>query len=303
VKRLAGCDSSCFIHRRYYNLDICVILSHLKGEAQQVVALFPRPTPKTWVFVYLGQRLTYIAYLDEFGHIGPYIGRTDPKHNDSPVFGLAGFVITASEVRNFGTWFFKRKCELLDFEIKRSGSHPALWEKKGASLYTVANVTKYAELRQFTNRLLNKIESLGGFVFYVGIKKSAKIDLHNPNRLYARVLLEAIKRIDSFCDLDCVPPSNFILALDEHDQRSALITEAARSMYSAVQPRRRLIEPPFHLESHRYQTVQAADWIAGLVGRFGAFWADPEAYPENAIFMKYFEQRLHRVARRSGIRN
>jgi hypothetical protein len=247
--------------------------------------------------------LTHIAYLDEFGHIGPYIGRVDPKHNDSPVFGLAGFVIPAPEVRNFGTWFFKRKCELLDFEIKRSGAHPALWEKKGASLYTVANVAKYPELRQFTNRLLNKIESLGGFVFYVGIKKSTKIELHNPNRLYARVLLEAIKRIDSYCDQDCVPPGNFILALDEHDQRSALITEAARSMYSSTQPRRRLIEPPFHLESHRYQTVQAADWIAGLVGRFGAFWTAPEEYQENVIFMKHFEQRLHRVARRSGIRN
>lgn len=46
--------------------------------------------------------------------------------------------------------------------------HPAIWEKKGASLYTVTNVTRYRELRNTTNRLLNKIESIGGFVFYVG---------------------------------------------------------------------------------------------------------------------------------------
>ena len=77
--------------------------------------------------------MTYFAYLDEFGHIGPgYISRADPRYKESPVFGLAGFVLPAAEVRGFGTWFFQRKCELLDFEIKRSGEHPALWEKKGS---------------------------------------------------------------------------------------------------------------------------------------------------------------------------
>lgn len=32
--------------------------------------------------------MLYIAYLDEFGHIGPYISRLDKRHNDNPVFGL-----------------------------------------------------------------------------------------------------------------------------------------------------------------------------------------------------------------------
>ena len=114
--------------------------------------------------------------------------------------------------------------------------------------------------------------------------------------------LEAIKRVDEFCENDCDPPDNFVLILDEHDQRSALITEAARSMYARNDRRRRLIEPPFHLESHRYQTLQAADWIAGLVGRIGAIWADPAAYPECDVFRRYFEHRINRVSRRSGIR-
>ncbi len=61
----------------------------------------------------------------------------------------------ADEVRGFGTWFFQRKCELLDFEIRRSGEHPAVWEKKGSSLYTVKNVERYPELRRTTFRLLN----------------------------------------------------------------------------------------------------------------------------------------------------
>ena len=246
--------------------------------------------------------LTYFAYLDEFGHIGPYVSKRHTRHNDSPVFGLAGFVMPSEHLRGFGTWFFQRKCQLLKFEIERSGQHPALWEKKGASLYTARNVSRYVELRKLTNRLFNKIASLDGFVFYVGIKKTARPANHNPNRLYIRILLEAIKRIDEFCGQDCQPASHFVLMLDEHDQRSALITAAARSMYAKTGRRRRLIEPPFHLESHRYQTLQAADWIAGLVGRLGAAWADPAAYPESEVFRRYFEYRLNQVSRRSGVR-
>ena len=47
--------------------------------------------------------MTFFACLDEFGHVGPYVSRTDPHHNDSPVFGLAGFVLPVGEVRGFGT--------------------------------------------------------------------------------------------------------------------------------------------------------------------------------------------------------
>ena len=218
------------------------------------------------------------------------------------MFGLAGFVLPSEEVRRFGTWFFQRKCELLAFEIDRSRQHPARWEKKGSSLYTVTNVTRYAELRKFTNRLLNKVMALDGFVFYVGIRKTEPPGVHNPNRLFQAILREAIRRLDECCDVDCQPPEDFVLILDEHDQRSELITEAARSMYAREEPRRHLIEPPFHLESHRYQTLQAADWIAGLVGRLAAAWTDADTYPENEVFRRYFEDRLNRASHRSGVR-
>ena len=247
--------------------------------------------------------MTYIAYLDEFGHVGPYIARTDPRHNDSPVFGLAGFVMPVDEVRGFGTWFFQRKCELLDFEIQRSGEHPAVWEKKGSSLYTVRNVERYPELRKMTNRLLNKIEAVGGRIFYVGIRKTAEPVAHDANAMYSNILAEAIRRIDAFCRENHPSPELFLLALDEHPLRAGLLTAAARDMYGGDEPRRQLIEPPFQLESHRYQTLQAADWIAGLVGRLGAIWKEPEVWPENIIFRRYFEHRLTRVQIRSGVRD
>lgn len=72
---------------------------------------------------------------------------------DSPVFGLAGFVMPADKVRGSGTWFFLRKRELQDFNIRRSGEPPAVWEKKGSSLYTVRTVERHPELRKTINRL------------------------------------------------------------------------------------------------------------------------------------------------------
>ena len=134
------------------------------------------------------------------------------------------------------------------------------------------------------------------------MKKSLLRQDCKPNDLYRIILREAIKRMDEFCEQDCAGRENFILILDEHEQRENIITAAARSMYGGDTPRRHLVEPPFQIESHRYQTLQAADWIAGLVGRLGAFWAEREEYPENRVFRRYFERRLQDVSCRSGIR-
>lgn len=186
---------------------------------------------------------TYIAYLDEFGHVGPYVDRQHPKHRTSPVFGLAGYVLPAERVRWFATWFFKRKCELLEFEIRRSKKQAALWEKKGSSLYTVQNVEKYRELRHFTYRMLRQLHRLGGFVFHVGMEKDAAPSQHNPKGLYAAVFGEAIKRLDDFCEAS--GSASFLLALDQHEaMRPILITHAARAMFGGESPKRRLIEPP-----------------------------------------------------------
>ena len=49
-----------------------------------------------------------------------------------------------------------------------------MWEKKGSSPYTVKNVEQYPELQRVTFWLLNKTTRVGGRVYYVGIRKSAK---------------------------------------------------------------------------------------------------------------------------------
>ena len=181
-------------------------------------------------FVHLGVGLIYIAYLDEFGHVGPYVARGHPRHNDSPVFGFAGFLMPAEEVRAFGTWFFQRKCELLAHELRRSRKHPAVWEKKGSSLYRAASMTRYPALRAATNRLLNRIARTHGRVFYVGVRKKEPAR-HDSNALYEEMLREAVARIDAFCREDCGPAARFLLALDEHPSRDAVLSAVARDMY------------------------------------------------------------------------
>jgi hypothetical protein len=216
---------------------------------------------------------------------------------------LAGIILPVSEVREFSTWFYKRKSELLAFEIQRSQKHPAEWEKKGSALFTTQNIERYPELVRFAARFLNKIEKIGGRIIYVGVRKTAEPASHQSQALYRAVLRETIKRLDQYCMHDCQEESRIMIFMDEHPEREALLTEASRSMFSRDSPRRHLIEPPVQMESHRYQTLQAADWICGLIGRFGAYWEDKVAFPELSWTEDLFHHRIARVSVRSGIRS
>lgn len=207
----------------------------------------------------------FIAYLDEFGHIGPYTGRGQERFNESPLFGLGGIILPATEVRGFATWFFQLKTRLLDWEIRQSGEAAYTWEKKGAQLYTSKNILQYQELRQATNRIFNKVVSVGGACVYVGMEKYSAPDTHDAKRLYLAVLRETIKRIDQFCDRRSEP---WLLILDEQEKsqfRKQIVATASSEMFGRAR-RNRLIEPPIQAESHLYQTLQCADWICGLVG-------------------------------------
>lgn len=240
---------------------------------------------------------TFFAYLDGFGRMGPYVSRNHPRYNESLVFGLAGFVMPAAEVHGFGTWVFQRKQEVFSDDITRSGKIPAKWEKKGSSFFSRTSVTRYRQVRLLANRLLSKITSVNGFVFYVGVKKILPHELD----LYQRVFVEALKRIDQFCSEDCNPSGRCVVVLDQHSLRSKIVTVAGQAMFGGHAPKRHLIEPPFQVESHRYQTLQAADWIAGLMGRLGAYCADPVAYKDYGVFIRYFGQRVCDHSRRCGI--
>lgn len=243
----------------------------------------------------------YIAYLDEFGHIGPFTGRNREKYNESPLFGLGGIVLPATEVRGFATWFFQLKSNLLAWEIKHSGEAAYTWEKKGAQLYTTMNILKYRHLRAATNRIFNQIEIVGGKCVYVGLEKYSTPEDHDAKRLYLAVLRETIKRIDQFCERNT---DQWLLIVDEQEKsqfRKQIVATASAEMFGPA-GRIRLIEPPIQAESHPYQTLQCADWICGLAGRLGAFVCRPDEYAELDWTARYFQVRLNKVAPFSSFR-
>ena len=264
-----------------------------------------------WAFVFFGGCMHYFVYLDEFGHIGPFVSRNDPRHKTSPVFGFAGIAIPVSEVRKFSIFFYQLKCRLLTYDIQRdSTTPPYAWEKKGSSLYTVKNIERYAELRQATYRIINKIRSLGGFLFYSGIEKEPPCEAHRPEALYLSVLRDCIRRLDSYCKHN---QSTFSMLLDAIDSdepgskrkfRLAGICAASSEMFGSHHGNTctTLLEPPYQLESHLYQNLQCADWFCGLINRYLTHDLLPEQYDDYGIFKKYFEERLRGVLKAHSLR-
>lgn len=243
----------------------------------------------------------YIAYLDEFGHVGQYVSRKHSMYKTSPVFGLGGMLLPANEVREFAIYFYKLKCQLLawDLEHKNPEHLPAYhWEKKGSALFTVANVSKYRELRRSSFRLLNHIQKIGGYVFYTGEHKPTEHTKHNSTETFQRVLVQSIRKIDRFCTLN---NASFIVLLDEqkagNEWRERNVEACTLAMFEdASEKCRTLIEPPLQGESYLFQTLQCADWLCGLIGRLTTYAVAPEEFDDWELFDTYFATRIANVA-------
>lgn len=243
----------------------------------------------------------YVAYLDEFGHVGQYVSRNHPQYKTSPVFGLGGLLLPADQVREFAIYFYKLKCQLLAWDLVNDNPKnlPAYqWEKKGSQLYSLRNVTKYQVLRRSTFRLLNHIKSIGGHLFYTGEHKTTDPIAHDSTATFKRQLLQSVRKIDRFC---AQQGSTFILVLDEqkagNEWREKNVEACTLAMFEdASEKCRTMIEPPLQGESYLFQTLQCADWICGLIGRLTAMAVSPDEYQDWEPFDKYFSARIAEVA-------
>lgn len=237
------------------------------------------------------------AFLDEFGHVGPFVSRVHARFNESPVFGLGGILLPEPAVRSFSGWFLRLKTHLLKFEIEKSGKMPYEWEKKGTSLFTAKSIEKYPEIRTAAFRLISKIRKYEGQIFFYGREKYQSPEVANANGLYRTVFAHAIRRIDQFCD---GRDTNFVIVVDEHSARKELLDTAAKTMFGA-QPARRLISPPFEVESYVNQAIQAADWIAAILGHLWAYELEPAQFLNYAPYRKYFWDRIHQTVTHSTV--
>lgn len=245
-----------------------------------------------------GYVMHYVMYLDEFGHIGPFVSRDHGKHRTSPVFGFGGLVLPVETVREFAIYFYKLKCHLLKFELERQDQPAYRWEKKGAQLYTVRNVEKYQQLRTATGRLLNRIRQIGGHVIYSGEQKTTDATSHQPAEIFKQQLLRIVRRADRFFS---ARQATFMLLIDEQQAgsrwREMNVEACTLAMFEDATDRcRTLVEPLIQGESHLFQTLQCADWIGSLVGRLCAFQVASAQYRDWEIFHRYFHDRLQAAA-------
>lgn len=227
----------------------------------------------------------HFVFLDEFGHIGPFVSRNDPSYRTSPVFGLAGYAMPEANVRRFTTWFHQLKCSAFAADIAASGQHPATWEKKGNQLFTKGRVFK---TKRLMNTLIAQIRKEGGRLFYHGLQKHQTPDDSNPDGLYSTVLSHSIRRLDLLFGRI---GGNYLVILDEHQSRLTLLESALRRMYG-LNPAKRILQAPFQAESHLYPTIQAADWIASIVGPIWAHRASPHEFADQAWAERYFGNRI-----------
>lgn len=251
----------------------------------------------------------YFVYLDEFGHIGPFVSRQDAKHNTSPIFGLGGIALPLEEVRSFSSFFYRLKCDLLSWELSQTSVPAYQWEKKGSALYTTQNVQKYQELRRATFRIMNRIKRAQGFVFYYGLEKWKAQGEHSPEGIYLFVLRNCICRLNAFCYRQ---QATFTLLLDAIDSdetgarrkfRQSGVRVAGSEMFGTHEGLtcRCLMEPPYQLESHMFQNLQCADWFCGLLNRYLSYKVLPEQYQDYEIVASYFEKRLLGVVKASRL--
>lgn len=234
-------------------------------------APIPGPAPSVRASVFM-----IFVYLDEFGHIGPYFGRSGQRFNESPVFGLAGVVLPEHAVRRFATFFLKQKEINFKAEIEQRKIMAAKWEKKGTSFIRPKPMKEYVSLRRMLLRIIRKTSNLGGGTFYYGREKFWERTDVNPTGLYTTCLSHAIRKIDEWCVTN---RETFIIVLDQHSSRKELLECAVKTMYGS-RPCKALASPPFEVESYLNQNIQAADWVATLVGRIKAHEVSRDEFPD-----------------------
>ncbi|MDO4888630.1 MAG: DUF3800 domain-containing protein [Actinomycetaceae bacterium] len=216
-----------------------------------------------------------IAYLDEVGEPGAFVGPDHRRFNTSPAFGYAGFIIDDGAASEFGRFFNHKKRELFKHEIaeaqKKSSDADSTWERKGSEYFS-KDILRYPErLRIFKSLIRFLIEKDGRLFFYVdekerGTPKQTRIEHHERE---SRSMQEALNRLARYAN---DMKSNIFVVMDqinENERRNRI-----HKMYGHIYGRssshaemKRIIEPPMHLDSKLSSNIQFADWVAALVNR------------------------------------
>lgn len=212
-----------------------------------------------------------LAYIDEIGDTGAFVGRDHPRFNTNPAFGYAGMVIPAEKARIFGQRFNEVKRSLFKAEISQA-EHPGRWERKGADIFRPDSSVAYTyQIRAF-NGLVNQLRNLGGRLFYyadekpLGTPGQTRLD---PQERETAAMRESLNRIARYAHGN---DTHVMVVIDQINEKTR--AERLPNMYGHILGRaaefeemRRIIEPPMHVDSVLSSNIQFADWVAACVSR------------------------------------
>lgn len=212
-----------------------------------------------------------IAYLDEFGHQGPFISHDHEKYNTHPCFGYAGYVLPAENVRKLGSHFKYVKEQLLAWEIEQSDIPPDQWEKKGSQLLTTKNISNYGnEINPSLSRIFRKLGDLDGRIFFFGQQKRTgpvSVTKETSQERENHCLIQAISRLGRYASETGEELMVIMDATDTRNRERAVATLGATIYSREHKDTNSIIEIPLQTESHLYGTIQLADWTCALLAR------------------------------------
>lgn len=216
-----------------------------------------------------------IAYIDEFGHTGPYISQTHEKYNTHPCFGYGGYVMPADLVRRMGARFKQVKESLLEWEIKQSDVPPSRWEKKGAALLTSKNMKLYGdEIEPALKDIYQTMGKLGGEIFFYGQQKPigpVSVTKETSQDREAHCLIQAANRLGTLAKQRDDQIFIVMDGTDTHNRERAVATLGATIYSKSNGDNRSIVDIPLQADSHLYGTIQLADWTCALLGRLSAY--------------------------------
>lgn len=219
----------------------------------------------------IGGPTVLIAYIDEFGHPGPFISSDHKKYGHHPVFGFAGFIIPAHNAREFSA-YFKRERDALFKPLLEQSESPNQFEKKGNEFFSTGSMNNNPGYSRVFRSILKKLYRLEGKLFYYGDEKLVgtvkQTDTTSAETAQA-ALKESINRI---CRHAHVANQDVLIIADSITDKTR--REMAAQMYAHIYSRstthiemRRIVEVPLHIESKLNTNIQFADWICAAISR------------------------------------
>ena len=104
-----------------------------------------------------------LAYIDETGEPGAYVGPEHSRYRTSAAFGYAGFMVPEAAARDAGARFQCEKSILFSTEIGDL-EHPGRWERKGASIFRPKTLELFPQQLRVFNCWLSKKKGRGALL-------------------------------------------------------------------------------------------------------------------------------------------